>query len=734
MLINLNPYYFDIFLALNSDEVHHNAKLQSSSSSTTTTGSLASSNLTNHQSASNNTHLLNKLSANSFMNSHSPQLLYLMNQQGANHNQQQQHNPHLTPLSSLYHGTQANGHMIQSNSSISLPTPSSSLPSSSSASSTSSSSFSVSKLCSDMANQVNQASGLNQITSAASPSSNSLLLTPSTNLQAAAVAAASIMNNPLNIYQFLNSSQSQTTDTPFNFLNTPWHLFQQQQQQQIAASDTTSKLTLLNNALMSKANETNHKKSVGRGLEMSKKAHVVATAALTDHQNEEGDDETDYLNEESEDAEDAGVDVDDEEEDEDDEDEEDEYDMEESEPRVVTSNSLASQAAVTSTAKSIKLASYKHKANETGMTGSSVGPMFGSIKLEQNEKTIKKNKVIELYTKGERCVRKLSQLTGVPLTTVYRVIGKLKGINYNIPRGNGAGRKTILDAQDREILVEILNAQPRISRKALGKELEKRTGKSIHNSTLNRELCRLRHHGHNFAVTVAAADLIANSNSGNKNAHLANSTNYMKHFANSDSHAYKESSNSSIELHASSTNNKALQRYTNQMKNDSNEVNENESSTSDNDKLMRQVVFESKRFGNNLSQSEIECKSVANMPNELSKLIIEICQMSTTHLSSASSSLLLQARLDKIHTAVDFLLKDHLDKHQSDPNENPKSPYEIYLSEACVQLCQLKPTLLTRPNDLISYATRILDNCSIYEEREHEEEETHGSSLRNGKR
>jgi transposase len=175
-----------------------------------------------------------------------------------------------------------------------------------------------------------------------------------------------------------------------------------------------------------------------------------------------------------------------------------------------------------------------------------------SIKMEQNEKMIKKNKVIELYTKGERCVRKLSQLTGVPLTTVYRVIGKLKGINYNIPRGNGAGRKTILDGQDREILVEILNAQPRISRKALGKELEKRTGKSIHNSTLNRELCRLRHHGHNFAATLAAANSATannlnenDSNDDTTNANIKqessthntansqqNNTNYLKHFNN----------------------------------------------------------------------------------------------------------------------------------------------------------------------------------------------------------
>ena len=169
----------------------------------------------------------------------------------------------------------------------------------------------------------------------------------------------------------------------------------------------------------------------------------------------------------------------------------------------------------------------------------------GSVKLEQNEKMIKKNKVIELYSKGERCVRKLSQLTGVPLTTVYRVIGKLKGINYNIPRGNGAGRKTILDAQDREILVEILNAQPRISRKALGKELEKRTGKSIHNSTLNRELCRLRHHGHNFAAVHAvagnssmsksdapAAALHLSGSPGLSQANLENH-NYLKHFNNS---------------------------------------------------------------------------------------------------------------------------------------------------------------------------------------------------------
>jgi len=75
------------------------------------------------------------------------------------------------------------------------------------------------------------------------------------------------------------------------------------------------------------------------------------------------------------------------------------------------------------------------------------------------------------------------QITGAPSTTVYRVIRNIKENKYSIPRVNGAGRKTILDAEDRKITAEILNNQPGILRKALGEELKKRTKKSIHNST-----------------------------------------------------------------------------------------------------------------------------------------------------------------------------------------------------------------------------------------------------------
>ncbi|RNA32047.1 hypothetical protein BpHYR1_034817 [Brachionus plicatilis] len=254
---------------------------------------------------------------------------------------------------------------------------------------------------------------------------------------------------------------------------------------------------------------------------------------------------------------------------------------------------------------------------------------------------IKKNKVIELYTKGERCVRKLSQLTGVPLTTVYRVIGKLKGINYNIPRGNGAGRKTILDAQDRECLVEILNKQPRISRKALGKELEKLTGKSIHNSTLNRELCRLRYQ---------------NTSGQHQQDVCATKTKRTKKF---------------------------------------DELNE---------ECSRMIASETKRFGSQMSQSEFECRPLSSaLSANLSKKIIEICQMST-NLSHNSSQQLQQLKVDKIREALGELLS------------LGDSFYDRCLYETSVELCVHKPTLLTRQDDLVGYAKRILDNLQIVDD------------------
>lgn len=300
-----------------------------------------------------------------------------------------------------------------------------------------------------------------------------------------------------------------------------------------------------------------------------------------------------------------------------------------------------------------------------------------SIKLEQNEKMIKKNKVIELYTKGERCVRKLSQLTGVPLTTVYRVIGKLKGINYNIPRGNGAGRKTILDSQDREILVEILNKQPRISRKALGKELEKLTGKSIHNSTLNRELCRLRYQGQNFTSQQTPALIESSKKSDQSNPP---SNNYMKHFSNKKS------------LQTSQAVTKPI------LKSSSPQPGMDEES-------LRLITNETKRFCSQLTQYDIECKPIASMNSNLSKQIIEICQMST-NLSQTSAQTLLQLRLDKTQQVVAQLLN---------MSQKP-SFYEICLQEACVQMCLLKPTLLTRQEDMLSNGRRILENCSIFDE------------------
>ena len=95
--------------------------------------------------------------------------------------------------------------------------------------------------------------------------------------------------------------------------------------------------------------------------------------------------------------------------------------------------------------------------------------------------------------------------------------------------------------------------------------------------------------------------------------------------------------------------------------------------------------------------------------------------MYTAHLSASTSSLLHQARLHKIQQVVNSLLLD--DERQNKSTSQPQSSqtqtssrgklYDMCVNEACVQLSVLKPTLLTRPDDLVVYARRILDKCLI---------------------
>lgn len=89
--------------------------------------------------------------------------------------------------------------------------------------------------------------------------------------------------------------------------------------------------------------------------------------------------------------------------------------------------------------------------------------------------------------------------------------------------------------------------------------------------------------------------------------------------------------------------------------------------------------------------------------------------MSTTHLSSSNSSIVLQARLEKIKQVVSILIKENYDQ-ESLSNDSNNSFYDLCLNEACVQICLLKPTLLTRPEDLLLYGRKILENCQIVDE------------------
>jgi transposase len=547
----------------------------------------------------------------------------------------------------------------------------------------------------------------------------------STNNPAGLLAQASGANAPNSesAFNFGLPNSSSTSSVMTAALN---HLNQQLLQQRNASGfmDASSASNLLNESLKKKSNDASKLNSqLSNAL-----AADYDDADQENNQNNQEDEVNDDEDDENEDNDEENDEDEDDFEERDDTDDVEDEDEDESEAKLTKKHRMSSHSSSGKSKLANKPASSQY--SPVGLMSGSV-IQSGTIKIEQNEKMIKKNKVIELYTKGERCVRKLSQLTGVPLTTVYRVIGKLKGINYNIPRGNGAGRKTILDSQDREILVEILNAQPRISRKALGKELEKRTGKSIHNSTLNRELCRLRHHGHTFAAVTAAAsssshNLDANNNSAlsppyNKlNEPATQSNNYLKHFNTNRKNnslspsVYNSNSSSSAKQNkpaANSNANKAEKRSlplgNNKQSMDGSKSNQ---LTLDNE-YVKLIAAETKRFCSALTQSDIECKPVINMRPDLSKHIIEICQMSTTH--SSTSPVVLQARLEKIQQVVLILLEEQAALSHT---EIGKSFYDVCLSEACVQIAQIKPTLLTRSEDLMAYARRILEACRIVEE------------------
>jgi hypothetical protein len=164
---------------------------------------------------------------------------------------------------------------------------------------------------------------------------------------------------------------------------------------------------------------------------------------------------------------------------------------------------------------------------------------------------------------------------------------------------------------------------------------------------------------------------------------------------------------------------------------------------------IRHIQAETRRFSSMLTQSDIECKSVTQMnSSRLAKNIIEICQMSTTH--SSTSPVVLQARINKIRKVLRVILNGNCNKNENDDNEEfnddddddddegeereEKSFYDMCLHEACVQLCQLKPTLLTRGDDLIRFGKRILQNCSIVDiERQNDEEKEDGDQDKNKK-
>ncbi len=103
-------------------------------------------------------------------------------------------------------------------------------------------------------------------------------------------------------------------------------------------------------------------------------------------------------------------------------------------------------------------------------------------------------------------------------------------------------------------------------------------------------------------------------------------------------------------------------------------------------------------------------KKIRNIIFNLIFVLQEFLQIPSGPLQS-------QARHEKLRVIISMLLKDEssyeLNIHIIDDGlQVNKTPfYLLCLNEACVQICLLKPALLTRKFDLIAFGQNILENC-----------------------
>jgi hypothetical protein len=110
-----------------------------------------------------------------------------------------------------------------------------------------------------------------------------------------------------------------------------------------------------------------------------------------------------------------------------------------------------------------------------------------------------------------------------------------------------------------------------------------------------------------------------------------------------------------------------------------------------------------------LNQSDVDFKQLSNLNGELVRQIVEFCQLPASALNQTM-------RCDKIRKFLSILLKDDSIYQPNNGGVERRPFYDSCLIETCVQMCLLKPALLSRHTDLLMYARKILDNCSIVDE------------------
>ena len=95
--------------------------------------------------------------------------------------------------------------------------------------------------------------------------------------------------------------------------------------------------------------------------------------------------------------------------------------------------------------------------------------------------------VLHLYNQGDTCAQSIHAKTGIPLSTIYRIIKDIKESN-GVQRKPGSGRPHIIDSNTSKSIGQYIRHDSTITTRDIAIKLHEQKGTDISHTTVERHL------------------------------------------------------------------------------------------------------------------------------------------------------------------------------------------------------------------------------------------------------